>query len=292
MPGRILDRLLPLVPIVVPPAAEQPHEKNIVSSLDFPQYRNFSLEGRAFRLEIRDKRERCTGFVSWIVKKSCRPATDIIYLKFYLTILPTDDRLNFHESWNAEISFIYRNIHIRFPRIELNFISTNPREGRRVDNERGEKGNNERHARRKIPSHGDIPLSTRAYARFTDWPDSMNRNAPSLQSTVQPSDQPSNRPTNQPASQPANQPIRLATIQRYITFDRCSRFSPLWRGKNNSAEPERETLASDGGRYRRSLLSDRAFPFQLSPVYLSSALADHKITTVSLGTLNTHNARP
>lgn len=226
MPGRILDRLLPLVPIVVPPAAEQPHEKNIVSSLDFPQYRNFSLEGRAFRLEIRDKRERCTGFVSWIVKKSCRPATDIIYLKFYLTILPTDDRLNFHESWNAEISFIYRNIHIRFPRIELNFISTNPREGRRVDNERGEKGNNERHARRKIPSHGDIPLSTRAYARFTDWPDSMNRNAPSLQSTVQPSDQPSNRPTNQPASQPTNPSASLrysVTLRSIVAQDsaRC-----------------------------------------------------------------------
>lgn len=63
----------------------------------------------------------------------------------------------------------------------------------------------------------------------------MNRNAPPFQSTVQPSDQPSNQPTNQPT--------RLAAIQSYITFDRCSRFSSLWRGKNN------RTGARNRGRY-------------------------------------------
>lgn len=56
MPGRILDRLLPLVPIVVPPAAEQPHEKNIVSTWIFPSIVRKGKKG-AFRLEIRDKRD-------------------------------------------------------------------------------------------------------------------------------------------------------------------------------------------------------------------------------------------
>lgn len=110
MPGRILDRLLPLVPIVVPPAAEQPYEKNIVSTLHFPEYRNVGQGGGAFRLEIRDKRERCTSFA--FVKKRRHDR------KFYLRIFPTGiptDRLNFHESFARRGSryIVYRNIHIR-----------------------------------------------------------------------------------------------------------------------------------------------------------------------------------
>lgn len=157
---------------------------------------------------------------------------------------------------------VYRNIHVStVSPVKLNSISS--RKGESII--RGKKGNNERHARRKIPSHceRDIPLSTRAYARFTDWPDSMNRNAPSLQSTVQLS----NHPTDQPASQPNNPPVSLrysVTLRSIVAQDsaRCGEGKITARNRS-----EKRWHRTEGDI--AAPLSDRAFPFQrcISPLH-------------------------
>ena len=84
---------------------------------------------------------------------------------------------------------------------------------------------------------------------------------------------------SQPFSQSAIS-LRYSVTLRSIAAQDSAR----WRSKNSSAY--QSALAPDRGRYYCFAIRPS---LSIPTVYLSSALANHKITTVSLGRLNTHS---
>lgn len=84
---------------------------------------------------------------------------------------------------------------------------------------------------------------------------------------------------SQPFSQSAIS-LRYSVTLRSIAAQDSAR----WRSKNSSAY--QSALAPDRGRYYCFAIRPS---LSIPTVYLSSALTNHKITTVSLGRLNTHS---